>query len=191
MKKFCNRLFVALKWLLSCAVLFTAGLPSLGQSDPSHMDASAQKPLPWPGGIIPYDLSKLTEDQQRLVKRAMQRWMDTGAAISFMPRTDETEYVRFTGKTDSGNNSSHVGVEKGVQTDINITAVWWRQEEGMPVHELGHVLGFFHEHARWDRDQFLTVHYENIKAGRQADYDWVPKTNWIVCSTAYDYRSIM
>lgn len=61
----------------------------------------------------------------------------------------------------------------------------------MPAHELGHVLGFHHEHARWDRDAFVTVHYEHIKAGRAADYDWIPKTNWLVSSTAYDYYSIM
>lgn len=61
----------------------------------------------------------------------------------------------------------------------------------MPAHELGHVLGFHHEHQRWDRDAFVTIHYENIKPGRQHDYDWIAPTNWIVSSTAYDYRSIM
>jgi hypothetical protein len=61
----------------------------------------------------------------------------------------------------------------------------------MIAHELGHVLGFFHEHQRWDRDAYLTVHYENIKPGRSSDYDWIARTNWIVTSTPYDYRSIM
>jgi Astacin (Peptidase family M12A) len=60
-----------------------------------------------------------------------------------------------------------------------------------PAHELGHVLGFFYEHERWDRDDFVTIHYENIKPGRASDYDWIPRTNWIVGSTACDYRSIM
>ena len=155
------------------------------------MDSYAEKPLPWPGGIIPYDISKLTDAQQTNALRAMQRWMDTGAQITFIPRTSELEYVNFTGKIDKGNNTSHVGFKKGTRSDINITAFWWRQGEWMPAHELGHVLGFFHEHSRWDRDQFVTVHYENIKPGRQGDYDWVPRTNWIVSSTPYDYRSIM
>jgi hypothetical protein len=55
------------------------------------------------------------------------------------------------------------------------------------------VLGFHHEHQRWDRDEFVTINYQNIKPGRQHDYDWIPKPNWIVNvnSTAYDYRSIM
>jgi hypothetical protein len=53
------------------------------------------------------------------------------------------------------------------------------------------VLGFHHEHARWDRDAYVTIHYENIKTGRSSDYDWIPKTNWLVTSTPYDYYSIM
>ncbi len=164
---------------------------STNSSDPAHMDAHTQKPLRWPGGLIPYDVSHLTDAERKMAELGMKRWMDTGARHKFIPRTTEIEYVNFTGRTNAGNNTSHVGFKKGVRTDINISAFWWRQGEWMPAHELGHVLGFFHEHARWDRDQFVTVHYENIKPGREADYDWVPKTNWIVSSTPYDYRSIM
>lgn len=174
------------------AFLVTAGaLAGSADSDPAHMDRHSEKPLPWPGGIIPYDISKLDSHQQSMVLRAMERWTNTGARIRFIPRTHETEYVMFTGKTDAGNNTSQVGFKKGTRADINITAFWWRQGEWMPAHELGHVLGLFHEHSRWDRDQFITVHYENIKPGREADYDWIPKTNWLVSSTAYDYFSIM
>jgi hypothetical protein len=160
-------------------------------SDPLHVDAKAEKPLPWPKGIIPYDLSKLTEDQAAQVKEAMRLWMDTGANIKFIPRTTETEYIHFTGKTDAGNNTTFNGFRKGARLEVNITAFWWRQGPWMPAHELGHALGFHHEHQRWDRDRYVTIHYEHIKARREVDYDWVPKTNWIVHSANYDYRSIM
>jgi hypothetical protein len=168
-------------------------LPSAvsADSDPAHMQTDSEKPQPWPGGVVPYDISKLTPAQQTLARRAMQRWMNTGAKIKFVPRTKEVEYVNFTGNTNAGNNTSQVGFKKGVRTDINITAFWWRQQEWMPAHELGHALGFFHEHERWDRDQFVTIHYENIKPGRAFDYDWIPRTNWIVSSLPYDYHSIM
>ena len=162
-----------------------------GDSDPAHVCKDSQRPLPWPDGIIPYDLSNLPEDQRVLVRQAMQRWMDTGARIAFVPRTSQTAYVSFTGKTDAGNNTSQTGYQADVRADINITAFWWRQGEWMPAHELGHVLGFHHEHARWDRDTYVTIHYEHIKDGRQTDYDWIPKTNWLVASTPYDYYSIM
>lgn len=160
-------------------------------SDPAHAQKNCETPQPWPGGVIPFDISKLTAAQQAIALRAMQRWMDTGASINFVPRTTEAAYVNFTGKTDAGNNTSHVGFKKGVRADVNITAFWWRQQEWMPTHELGHVLGFFHEHQRWDRNQFVTIHYENIKAGRAPDYDWIPRTNWIAGSLPYDYHSIM
>jgi hypothetical protein len=166
-------------------------VPAWADSDPAHMATNSAKPLPWPDGVVPYDLSQLTESQQALTQRAMQRWQDTGAKITFVPRSNQVEYVHFTGRTDAGNNTSHLGFRKGVRTDINITAFWWRQAEWMPAHELGHVLGFQHEHARWDRDQYVTIHYEHIKTGRQHDYDWIPKTNWITSQTVYDYRSIM
>jgi hypothetical protein len=178
----------------SLAILFLLGCGNalvVAESDPAHMASNSAKPFPWPGGAIPYDISLLPTAEQGIVKSAMQRWMNTGGKIQFVPRTSEIEYVQFTGKTNAGNNTSHVGFKKGARSEINITSFWWRQGDWMPVHELGHVLGFFHEHARWDRDEYVTVHYENIKPGRQADYDWVPKTNWLVSSTRYDYYSIM
>ncbi len=177
-------------WL---ATLVFALLPifSAVASDPAHEAVNIEKPQPWPNGIIPYDISKLTPPQQTIALRAMQRWVDTGAKIKFIPRTNEIEYVNFTGKTDAGNNTSHVGFKKGERTDINITAFWWRDLEWMPAHELGHVLGFFHEHERWDRDQFVTVHYENIKPGRAHDCDWIAQTTWLVTTLPYDYKSIM
>lgn len=183
----CRRVCAAI-WL--SAVLWS-GLPAGAESDPAHKAAKVTKPTPWPGGVIPYDFSKLSEAQQALAKRAMQRWMDTGARIIFVPRSNQVEYVYFTGDTNAGNNTSHDGFRRGARVDINITAFWWRQAEWMPAHELGHVLGFHHEHQRWDRDEFVTIHYEHIKPGREHDYDWIPETNWIVSSTAYDYRSIM
>jgi hypothetical protein len=178
--------------LLTIALLLSV-LTATAQtgSDPAHQAAGVEKPQPWPGGVIPYDLSKLTPPQQDIVRRAMQRWRDTGAKIKFIPRTTEAEYVYFTGKTDAGNNTSHTGFIPGHRSEINITAFWWRQNEWMPAHELGHVLGFHHEHQRWDRDRFVTIHYENIKPGRAHDYDWIAQTNWLVSGLPYDYRSIM
>lgn len=184
-----NLLLLRLGLPVILLVLLT--LPTRAGSDPAHMATDVTKPLRWPGGFIPYDVSKLTADQQVIARRAMQRWEDTGANIHFIPRTNQVEYVNFTGQTNAGNNTSLTGYQKGERADINITAFWWRQGEWMPAHELGHVLGFHHEHQRWDRDQYLTVHYENIKSGREHDYDWIPQTNWIVSSTPYDYHSIM
>lgn len=178
-------------WMGCLSCLLAMVVSSNGQSDPVHRATEIQTPVLWPNGLIPYDLSPLTKEQQTLARRAMQRWMDTGARIAFIPRTSQTEYIYFTGRTDAGNNTSQTGFKSGRRAEINITAFWWKQGEWMPAHELGHVLGFHHEHARWDRDQYVRIHYENIKPGRSSDYDWIPQTNWLVSSTSYDYSSIM
>ena len=95
-------------------------------SDPARVAAHSKKPLPWPDGIVPHAVSKLTEDQQKMVLKAMQRWMDTGARVRFVPRSNQVEYVHFTGKTDAGNNTSGDGFRKGARVDVNITAFWWK-----------------------------------------------------------------
>jgi len=174
------------------AMLAMLPWPVYADADSAHMQPHSERPHPWPGGVIPYDISHLTQAQQSTALWGMQRWMETGANIKFIPRTTEVAYINFTGKTNAGNNTSYVGFKKGLRNDINITAFWWDQKEWMPAHELGHILGFFHEQQRWDRDQFVTIHYENIKPGRaEEDYDWIPKTKWIVSGLPYDYRSIM
>src|SRR5579883_1032208 len=93
--------YVLATWL-AVLVMFSAG-SLLADSDIAHMDRHSEKPLPWPAGRIPYDISKLTPSQQTNALRAMQRWMDTGANLQFVPRTTELEYVNFTGNTSAGN----------------------------------------------------------------------------------------
>ena len=36
---------------------------------------------------------------------------------------------------------------------------------GTISHEIMHLLGFYHEHTRLDRDQYITVYEENILDG--------------------------
>ena len=39
---------------------------------------------------------------------------------------------------------------------------------GIVVHELGHVIGFWHEHTRPDRDNHVAIIYKNIMPGQNA-----------------------
>ena len=41
---------------------------------------------------------------------------------------------------------------------------------GVVVHELGHVVGFWHEHTRPDRDDHVTIVRQNIMPGKE----WCP-----------------
>ncbi|KAJ3594121.1 hypothetical protein NHX12_006453 [Muraenolepis orangiensis] len=55
-------------------------------------------------------------------------------------------------------------------------------------HEVLHALGFHHEQARSDRDDFVQIMTENIQPGKLNNFDKVDTNN---LATPYDYSSIM
>ena len=60
--------------------------------------------------------------------------------------------------------ASRVGRLGGKQ-EILIGSAQAKCKVGNLIHELGHTLGFFHEHSRPDRDQFVKVAFELVKPG--------------------------
>lgn len=49
---------------------------------------------------------------------------------------------------------------------------------GIVVHELGHVIGFWHEHTRPDRDDHVTIIRDNIQPGEIQ----IPGCTWVCFS---------
>ena len=43
-----------------------------------------------------------------------------------------------------------------------------------PVHELVHTLGFVHEHTRPDRDNFISINFDNIEPGEEKNFEKRP-----------------
>merc|ERR1719253_636599 len=59
---------------------------------------------------------------------------------------------------------------------------------GTALHELGHSLGMAHEQARPDRDQYVTIHWDNIQSGKGHNFDL---NEAAYDGVDYDYESLM
>lgn len=56
-------------------------------------------------------------------------------------------------------------------------------------HEMMHALGFFHEHARPDRDDHVTIHWDNIDPEKYINFNKATEID--SRGSPYDYESIM
>ncbi|CAJ0938658.1 unnamed protein product [Ranitomeya imitator] len=62
---------------------------------------------------------------------------------------------------------------------------------GIVVHELGHVIGFWHEHTRPDRDGHVTIITENIQPGQEYNFLKMEPGEVNSQGEPYDFESIM
>ncbi|GIY46253.1 astacin-like metalloprotease toxin 1 [Caerostris darwini] len=157
----------------------------LGIESPEDRNAVADKRMVWPNGVVPYVLDPgITKTVgQPILTNSM--WIyKKETCIRFVPRTTEKDYIRiFPGQ----GCYSHVGKTGGEQP---VSLGQGCGYMGTVIHEFGHALGFFHEQNRSDRDEWLTIFWDNIKEG-MADQFMKLKPDQNQLLTPFDYDSIM
>jgi hypothetical protein len=62
---------------------------------------------------------------------------------------------------------------------------------GIVAHEFIHALGFWHEQSRPDRDEFITVNYQNIPDDKKHNFNKYTTNQVDLLHIKYDYGSVM
>jgi hypothetical protein len=156
----------------------------------AHFFALGQRQWYWEWGVIPYELApNFSAAERQRVLAAMDTWTRT-APVTFVPRTSQSGFVAVTRDELTGPGASPcfagVGHQLGAMQRLNLGASC-SSNSGTILHELGHVLGLYHEHQRSDRDNYVTIDIDNVPGNARGNFT----KHTFPAPGPYDFGSIM
>lgn len=151
--------------------------------------ATAKKERIWDYGVIPYEIDgNFSGAHKALFKQAMRHW-ENFTCIKFVERNalEHPNYIVFTERPcgccsfvgKRGNGPQAISIGKNCD------------KFGIVVHELGHVVGFWHEHTRPDREEHVVIEKNNIMQGQEYNFNKLTVEEVNSLGLPYDYESIM
>lgn len=135
--------------------------------------------------IVPYVLDgSLSSDAREAILQAAEDFAQY-TCIRLEPRTSQEQYITYF--RDSGcyspigrRSSNHrVSIGNGCE------------HKGIAIHETMHSLGFWHEQSRPDRDDYVIIHYENIRNGMDFNFEKRESDDIDSMGSPYDLQSVM
>lgn len=115
----------------------------------------------WVNGVVGYVIESNVGNQSRIHSAIAHIEANVGG-VDFQPYTNHSSYIIFRRTTDPNIcGSSAVGRQGGGQ----VLLIRDDCQIGSVMHEMGHALGFEHEHSRCDRDSYVQILTSNIRSG--------------------------
>lgn len=139
----------------------------------------------WEGNVVYYSFTDQSAEQRQVVYNAL-RDMEAHLCLRFVEDASAANQIYIT-QSEVG-CWSYVGRIGGRQ-QMNLDPDCYQQV--VVQHEMIHALGFFHMQSATNRDDYLIIHWENIQAGMEHNFDKVNAQTTDMFGEEYDYFSIM
>ncbi|KAH9512224.1 Dorsal-ventral patterning tolloid-like protein 1 [Bulinus truncatus] len=117
----------------------------------------------------------------------METWEESSCLIFKEKEPSDRNYLFFTIKPCGC--CSHVGMTGKVKQEISIAKNCYTS--GIVMHELGHAIGFWHEHSRPDRDEYVDILLDNVKDLHKSNFNVKNYSEVDSLGEPYDFGSIM
>ncbi|GEP96671.1 M12 family metallopeptidase [Chitinophaga cymbidii] len=144
------------KYILGGDIILTAEQVARlkGETDPGGRTGVNSIAQLWPDRTVFFTINPGLANQSR-VTDAIAHW-ESVTNLQFVQRTTQANFIEFVTGTGCFSNYGMTGGRQEINLHPNCTM-------GNVIHEIGHAIGFYHEHMRKDRDSYITVHYNNIQ----------------------------
>ncbi|XP_045129134.1 astacin-like [Portunus trituberculatus] len=166
--------------------LFQGDIKGIAGQEPGHERAARLWPYYlWSGGEVPYVFgSSITQHQRNIIIQGMNDF-HTKTCVRFIERTTQRDYIEIVSNYQGcWSYVGKIGGNQSLSLDVNGCMY-----VGTAIHELMHALGFYHEHTRNDRDNYITIHYENVIPGKESQFRKDILYQYV--GEGYNYASIM
>ncbi|XP_036605879.1 astacin-like metalloendopeptidase [Trichosurus vulpecula] len=156
------------------------------KASPFQLFSAASFKWPKKDGIveIPYLFSSKYDQPSREVILEAFADFEHFTCVRFVPRTNQKDFVSIIPMSGCFSSVGHSG---GMQV-ASLAPFCLQKGKGIVLHELMHVLGFWHEHSRADRDRYIRISWKEIRPGFEINFIKSQNSNMLV---PYDYTSVM